>query len=164
MGKRILVGYATRTDSTKGIAEAVGSTLSTRGFDVDVRPLSENPQVTDYDAVVLGSAVNGGAWLSPAVEYVEANSAALNSVPTAVFCVHIMNTADDEKSRKKRLAYLARIRALINPRDEAYFAGVGPDKGTSFVMRWAFRAFGGGGEGDCRDWDKIDAWAAQLEL
>ena len=28
---------------------------------------------------------------------------------------------------------------------------------TSLIARWAFKAFGGDGEGDVRDWDKIRA-------
>jgi len=31
-------------------------------------------------------------------------------------------------------------------------------------VRWAFRAFGGAGSGDCRDWDQINGWAQRLEV
>ena len=160
MSARVLVGYATRTGSTIGVAEKIGEVLGKRGFTVDVKPLREHPAVEGYDAVVLGSAVNGGAWLPEAVDFVTANQTRLSTIPTCVFCVHSMNGGADEKQSKKRLAYLDKVRSLVTPADEGFFLGKGPDPDdTSLIARWAFKAFGGSGEGDMRDWDKIGAWA-----
>lgn len=163
MSGRVLVGYATRTDSTKEVAEAIGEVLAERGYTVDVKPLKDRPPVSGYDAVVLGSAVNGGAWLPEAMSYVESRRTELQALPVSVFCVHIMNMGDEPKHRARRLAYLDPVRKLISPRAEGFFAGKGPSsEDTSLIMRWAFRAFGGGGEGDCRDWDAIRRWARDL--
>lgn len=165
MSGRVLVAYATRTGSTVGVAEAIGRALSARGLEVDVKPLRERPSVRGYDAAILGSAVNGAAWLPEAVSYVKSSADALSAVPTAVFCVHSMNGGSDEKQTKKRLAYLDEVRSLITPTDEGFFLGKGPDPDdTSFIARWAFKAFGGSGEGDMRDWDKIDGWARTVDV
>ncbi len=165
MSKKVLVGYATKTGSTVGVAEEIGRTLGTRGYAVDVKPLKETPSLDGYDAVVLGSAINGGKWLPEAVEYAENNAAALCELPVAVFCVHAMNTGDDERALKKRRAYIDNIRATIEPADEGYFAGVGPKQAESSAFtRWMFRAFGGDVEGDGRDWDKIRAWAQAVAI
>lgn len=163
MSKRILVTYATRTGSTVGVASAIGETLSGRGFRVDVVPSKENPRLDGYDAVVMGSAINGAQWLPEAVEFVKQNRQALGRVPVALFTVHIMNLGDDPQSKKKRLAYLDNVRPLLKPVDEVYFAGLGSDpKKDSWLARWAYRAFNMGPEGDCRDWDRIRGWAKTI--
>lgn len=165
MRGHILVGYATRTGSTVGVAEEIGKTLAARGFSVDVKPLRERPSLTGYDAAVLGSAVNGAAWLPEAVSYVESNRDALAKMPVAGFCVHSMNGGSDPKQTKKRTAYLDKVRSLVSLRDEGFFLGKGPDADdTSLIARWAFKAFGGSGEGDMRDWDKIRGWASEVEV
>lgn len=165
MSKRVLVGYATRTGSTVGVAEAIGRTIAEQGCQVDVKPMRENPAVDGYDAVVLGSAINGGAWLPEAMSFLQSNAAALAHVPFAAFCVHAMNGGADEKQTKKRIAYLDKVRQVVKPADEGFFLGKGPDpKDTSFIARWAFKAFGGSGEGDMRDWDEIEAWAREVEI
>lgn len=165
MSRRVLIGYATRTGSTAGVAEAIGRTLEGRGLDIDVRLMKEVPNVEGYDAIVLGSAINGAAWLPEAMSFLETNASAVSHVPFAAFCVHCMNGGDGEKQTKKRLAYLDKVRDIARPTDEGYFLGKGPEPGeTSFIARWAFKAFGGSGEGDLRDWDKIGEWARQLHI
>jgi menaquinone-dependent protoporphyrinogen oxidase len=160
MPDRILVAYATHTGSTAEVATVIGEELRGRGFDVDVAAVNNAAPVRGYQAVVLGSAVNGGRWLPEALEFVSNHHAALSAMPVAVFCVHIMNAGDDERSRRKRMAYLEDVRRFIRPVDEAFFLGIGPDpKKESWLARWTFRRFGGAGEGDCRDWEKIRQWA-----
>ena len=113
MQKSILVAYATRTGSTIGVAAAIGETLAGRGYAVDVKPLSEKPDPAAYDAVILGSAVNGGKWLPEAVEFTRNYQQALHKAPLALFCVHIMNLGADETSRKNQLAYLESIQQCL---------------------------------------------------
>lgn len=165
MSKRVLVGYATGTGSTTGVAEAIGKTLAAQGHAVDVKPMKDRPSVQGYDAVVLGSAINGGQWLPEAVAYLEANQKALAAVPVSLFCVHAMNCGSSTKETKKRLAYLDKERALVTPAAEGFFAGQTPSGADSnAIARWAFRAFGGNVEGDARDWAAIEAWAESVPV
>ncbi len=164
MSQRVLVAYATSTGSTIGVAAAIGKTLGARGLAVDVKPIQNNPKLEGYQAVILGSAVHGARWLPEAVTFVGDNQAALNRVPVAAFCVHIMNLGADGRSRNNRRAYLEAVRALVSPVDEAYFAGKGMDAGTtSGLGRWMGSLFQIP-EGDHRDWNKIQAWADALTL
>lgn len=166
MSRRILVAYATGKGATVGVAEKIGEELASRGFSADVKPMRERPSLVGYDAIIVGSAVNGGKWLPEAVDFLKANRAALAQVPVAVFCVHAMNCGDIEKETAKRHAYLDEVRAVVRPAAEGYFAGVGPTpQDTSWLAMWAFRAFGGHVvEGDGRDWNKIGAWVQGLTV
>ena len=163
MNSRILVAYATRTGSSAEVAAKIAETLAAAGSIVDLRPIQENPRLEGYSAVVLGSAINGAEWLPEAVQYVREHQAVLRGLPLALVCVHIMNLGDDDQSGAKRLAYLNEVRELVQPVDEAYFAGIGmqPDQGSRFE-RWLYQAFKIGPEGDCRDWNIIRAWAGSL--
>jgi menaquinone-dependent protoporphyrinogen oxidase len=161
--KRTLIAYATRTGSTTGVASAIGESLAARGFSVDVKPALENPSLYSYSRVIIGSAVNGGRWLAEAVDFVKQNQEKLNRVPLALFCVHILNLGDEEKSKSNRQAYINNIRELLNPAEEAYFAGIGMNSaGSSWLVRWINQVFQVAPEGDCRDWNKILTWGQSV--
>lgn len=162
MTDRVLVAYATRAGSTAGVAAAIGETLTAHGFAVDVASVTERPPVGDYQAVVIGSAVQGGRWLPEAVEFARANAQALGRLPVALFCVHIMNLGDNDKSRSKRVAYLDAVRPLLPHADEAYHAGMVDPARQPAVAVWFNRLFKIVPMGDSRDWDAIRGWAESL--
>lgn len=165
MAKRVLVGYATGAGSTVGVAEAIGKRLADLGHEVDVKSMKERPSVTGYDAVVLGSAINGGKWLPEATSFLQANRAALAQLPVSLFCVHAMNCGSDPKKTQRREAYLDVERTIVKPAAEGYFAGTGPSAvDANPVAKWAFRLFGGDVEGDGRDWEAIAAWAERVPV
>jgi menaquinone-dependent protoporphyrinogen oxidase len=57
MNDRILVTYASRGGSTAGVAETIGRTLAESGAQVDVLPMQAVKDLTPYQAVVAGSAI-----------------------------------------------------------------------------------------------------------
>lgn len=161
MNKRVLVTYATRAGSAAEIAAAIAKTLAARGYAVDVKPVKEKPKVDGYAAVVLGSAIRMGAWLPEAVDFVKANQAALNSLPVALFTVHMLNTGDDEASRTARAAYLNAVRPLLNTAEAVYFEGQMDFGRLSFLDR-AIAKMVKAVEADHRDWDQIKQWASAV--
>ena len=60
MPDRILVTYASRAGSTRGVAEAIGKTLAESGAQVDVRRMQDVNDLAPYRAVVAGSAIQAG--------------------------------------------------------------------------------------------------------
>jgi menaquinone-dependent protoporphyrinogen oxidase len=160
MRDRVLVVYATCLGSTVEVAATIGRRLSEDGRAVDVKPIAESPSLGGYAAAVIGSAVHHGQWLPEAVDFVGANRDALALLPVALFCVHIQNLADDETSRRNRLAYLDRVRPLVQPVAEGFFAGRFDRRGARLllpkVVAWMVPTI------DLRDWKKIRGWTAGL--
>lgn len=157
MNKRALVTYATRAGSTTEVAAAIAETLSARGYAVDLRPVKEQPSVAPYAAVVMGSAIRMGNWLPEAVEFIKANQAALNALPTALFTMHMLNGGDDEASRAARAGYLKAVRPLLNHVEAVYFAGKFDFSRLSFLDRTIAKMVKAV-ESDHRDWAKIRGW------
>ena len=167
MNNKILVTYASRFGSTAGVAEVIGKTLTENGMDADVLPMREVKDLSPYQAVVAGSAINAGAWLPEAIQFVQTHRAELAQKPFAAFLVCMtltMRNADQYRSHVS--TWLAPVRALVRPVSEGLFAG-GLDIGKipSFSDRLKFRLsvlFGVWKEGDHRDWNAIRAWAEGL--
>jgi menaquinone-dependent protoporphyrinogen oxidase len=162
MPERVLVTYASRKGSTAEVAEAIGASLRTRGFDVKVESVEADAAPDGCAAVVIGSAVNGSQWLPEAVAYVRRHQVALNRVPTAVFTVHIMNAGTAaQPTQTAGVPWRGPVADATLP--EAFFLGIGPDPSKdSWLARWLFRRFGGAREGDCRDWKQIRGWAGRV--
>ena len=89
MPNKILVTYASRMGSTAGIAEAIGKTLTENGAEVEVRPMESVKDLTPYQAVVAGSAIQGQQWLPEAMQFLRQHQAALAQKPFAAFLVCI---------------------------------------------------------------------------
>ena len=70
---KILVAVASKHGSTRGIADAIGETLQQAGHAVDVRNAQDAPSVDGYDAVVAGSAIYMGNWMSEAKAFLQQN-------------------------------------------------------------------------------------------
>ena len=139
---------------------AIGETLSSNGLSVDVKPIQENPQIKDYQAVLLGSAVRHGNWLPEAVDFVKANQGALNNLPLALFTVHITNLGNDPASIQNRKAFLNQVRPLLQPVDEAFFAGKFDRRGAALLLPGLLAHFVP--TMDFRNFKKVRAWAESI--
>lgn len=158
---KILVAYATRAGSTAEIAAAIGQTLATRGFSVEVKPVTKVTSLDGYQAALLGSAIRMGSWLPEMVKFIQTHQPALNALPTALFTVHMLNAADDETSRAARAAYTAPVRALLPNAPEVFFSGVIDLEKLSLLDRLMVKMVKPP-IGDYRDWKQIRGWAESL--
>ncbi len=153
----ILIAYATRAGSTAEIAGVLGESLSERGYAVDVKPVKETADVAGYSGVLLGSAIRMGRWLPEAVDFVQTHRLALQTLPVALFTVHMLNSGDDAASVTARHAYLEAVRPLLPGAEEVYFTGLMDFSRLSFLDRLIAKLVKAV-ESDQRDWAAIRAW------
>jgi len=160
---RVLVAYASRSGSTKGIAEFVGERLREHGAQVDVQGVEAGKNLADYDAFVIGSAVYYYHWLKEAKQFISQNRNVLASRPVWIFSSGPTGPrATDKKGRDLKEVSgpkeIDELRQMVNPRDHRVFFGAfyrDRLKGASSMFaRWIPKDE----EGDFRDWKEIGAW------
>lgn len=153
----VLIAYATRHDSTRGIASAVAEVLRQGGLSVQLEPASAVATLTGFHAVILGSAVFDGEWLPEVQRFLRDHSGTLSRVPVWLFVSGPLE-AVPAGSDADIPAHLVRAIEEIRPRDVALFAGalqphhVGA--GVRVLSRLARLP-----AGDHRDWQAIERWA-----
>ena len=79
MEKRALVTYASKYGSTGGVADAIGKELCSKEVAADVLLIKNVNNISSYQAVVIGSAIYMGKWMSEAVDFLKNN----RDIPTA---------------------------------------------------------------------------------
>jgi menaquinone-dependent protoporphyrinogen oxidase len=169
MSNRILVTYASRAGSTVGVAEAIGKVLAEKGAQVDVLPMNEIHDLSQYQAVVAGSAIRGAKWLPEAMQFMQTHQSVLAQKPFAAFMVCIsLAMPNGEKYRSGLADWMQPVRSLVRPVSEGYFAGALdfsklPITPNILLMRLAV-ALGIFPLGDHRNWSVIRAWATNLAI
>ena len=170
---KVLVVYASRHGATKGIAERVAQSLTSRGIETTLKPAKQVRDVAEYDAFVVGGAAYAFHWLKDASTFVRRNRDVLASSPTWLFSSGPLGTDKvDPKTGKDVLETsipkeFAEFASAIKPRDEHIFYGAWDPAAPSIgwmehamnVMPAAKNALP---SGDFRDWPEIDAWARQI--
>ena len=157
---RVLVTAASRHDATREIAEAIADGLADRGVPAEAVPMDSVASVDGFDAVVVGSAIYMGRWLKTAREFISQHSAELSSVPVWLFSSGPLGPPDhlipaDEPADTEQLT------GLVGARGHRVFAGRLERASLGFAERAAAKAVHAP-EGDCRDWDAIDAFAGEI--
>ena len=169
---KVLVAYATRHGSTRGIAERIAERLNARGLEAAARPASEVRDASAFDAFVVGGAAYMFRWLGDATSFVEHNRATLAARPTWLFSSGPIGTDLVDKEGRDVLETTVpkefpRLRELVHPRGDRVFFGaidpaakpIGIAERLTALMPAARDALP---KGDFRDWPAIDAWADEI--
>jgi menaquinone-dependent protoporphyrinogen oxidase len=164
----ILVTYASRHGSTKGIAERIAERLRAAGLEVEAVPVRAVRDVAAYDAVLLGSALYMFHWMKEARSFASRNRGALTRKPLWLFSSGPIEQKVDERGRGPLEVSgpreIEELREMLHPRDHRLFFGAWDrrNKPIGFwerVVQLMPAARASMPDGDLRDWPKIEAWA-----
>lgn len=153
----VLVIHATRMGSTAEIANAVADTLTARGLTCLVISAEAAPVPGRFDAVVLGSAIYRGRWLSGATEYLMDHRAALTRRPVFLFQSGPCGEGA-ESAQAKVPGRIVRLSRAIGCQPPVTFGGMA-NKALA-VGLLSRRMADGPLAGDYRDRGRVEAWSA----
>lgn len=160
MKKKVLVTYASKYGSTGGVADAIGKELCSKGMAVDVMLIKNVRDVSSYQAVVIGSAIYMGKWMSEALDFIKKNKDSLRKVPVAYFLVCMNLSRPTQEKQAEVLSYMdAVLKAVpeIKPVGMGTFAGALDYNNLSWLNKKILKSKGTP-EGDFRDWNAIRSW------
>jgi menaquinone-dependent protoporphyrinogen oxidase len=163
MEKKVLVAYASKYGSTGGIADTIGKELCSKEVTADVLLIKNVSNISSYQAVVIGSPVYMGKWMSEAVDFLKENRDILRQVPVAYFLVCMTLAQPTEKKRAEVLSYMDPVlKAVpeIKPVGIGTFAGALHYDNLSWLNKKILKSKGTP-EGDFRDWNTIRVWARE---
>ena len=169
---KILVAYASKHGSTKGIAEFIGEKLRQKKIDTDVIDVSDGQDMRSYDAFVIGSAVYMGHWMKEAKRFADKNSTILSTRPVWLFSSGPTGTKQIDPKGRDLLdpkvsgpKELDELREKLRFRDHRIFFGAFDPKDLDFFSRQFFKSKTireATPTGDFRDWKEIEAWTDQI--
>ena len=160
---KVLVTAASRHGSTAEIAEAIGDELKSRGFEVTVAPPEDVGALSEFEAVVLGSAVYMGHWLAPATGLAHRIGAELSGKPVWLFSSGPVGNRSSKFAQQMDVdpVELQAVQEATGAREHKRFSGKLDRhnlRGFQRVGLSLFRGF----QGDFRDWKAVREWAASI--
>jgi len=85
MSDEVLVAYATRHASTRGIAAEIAEVLRAAGVKARLESIEEVGDLRAYRAAVIGCSVFGGEWMPGAHAFLAAHERQLEEMPVWLF-------------------------------------------------------------------------------
>jgi menaquinone-dependent protoporphyrinogen oxidase len=156
---RVLVSAASKHGATLEIAQAIADGLARRGLDAHLRDPREVASLGGFDAVVLGSAVYAGHWMRPARLLADRLEAQLRARPVWLFSSGPIG--DPHPKPEADPADVAPVMSVVGAVRHQLFCGkLDPDR-MGFMERSLVHALRSP-VGDFRDFDAIDAFAAEI--
>lgn len=151
---RILITAASKHGSTREIAEAMARRLESYGHELTLQSPSEVSDVTQFDAVVLGSAVYITQWMPEAHDFVNRFGDVLQTKPMWAFSVGMSGVPKHQPQDPMRIGPVMEHIAAVDHRTF-------PGRYKPELLTLRERSIGrlaGAVEGDFRDWAAVEAW------
>lgn len=155
---RVLVAVGSRHGSTREIGERIAEMLREHDLQVEVDSMLNIQDLSRFDAVVIGSAVYMGKWITAARSFLERFGHDLASVPTWIFSSGPVGSPpfpmDVPASHEEAVEITA-------AESERVFAGKLDVEAINLAERLIVSVIRVP-TGDFRQWDEIDAWAREI--
>ena len=168
-----MVIYGTRWGGTVAIAERISQVLKKDGFVTAIVDVKNNPELRDFDLIVIGSGISGGKWTRESYEFLKRHTTELRHRKTALFvsCGMVARGSGLEKAREDYLVKVAR-RFGLSPVNYGLFGGILVfDAKYNLLDRFMvdsskknLRKMGidTNKPYDFRDWENIESWAKRV--
>jgi len=158
---KVLVAAASKHGATQQVAEAIGGELTARKFDVTVAHLEDVTSITEYDAVIVGSAIYFGKWMKPARQFVTRHTAELATRPVWLYSSGPIPRPEAKADYSYDRREGDEIANAVRAREHRLFLGKLDRKHLSLLERGPAR-MAKLPDGDFRPWDEIKIWAAGI--
>lgn len=164
--KSVLIAYATKHGSTAEVAQFMGEVLRERDLAVTVAAAETVEDVAGYDAVLVGSPIYGGMWLTEISQFLERFADALAQKPTYFWMTCIRVLEPDGLEHAQREYVYQPLMKRIGVREVGVFAGklkldeINWDDRWTLAARYDGKELPGARSDDFRDWNAIRAWTA----
>lgn len=173
--KKILIAYDTIHGSTAEVAARIGDDLCARGFQVDVKWVGDVTDVAGYDGFIVGSAIYKFTLLEDAKKFLETYKGQLAAKPMALFIVGASMSQDTPETRAMvQKAFIDPVLSTypdITPVSIGLFGGaydLTRKNEYTLFEKVVYRILGfllkeqDKKKADWRNWDTINAWAAEV--
>lgn len=169
-GLKILIAYASECGTTGEVAVAIGDALCENGNTVETKWIKNVKDISNYDSVIIGSAILYEDWMPEARKFVKNNQDILKNMPVAYFITCMALSSKEDAAMQQAIEYSDKLCDLVpqvKPVSVGHFAGVLDYSKISFFKRILTRAAMARHkvkEGDYRDWNAIRSWAKSIDF
>lgn len=154
---RVLIAFGSKRAGTAGLADMIGDALRAAGCETVVSPATGTYDLTEFDAVIVASALYANRWHRDARRFVRRNTAALCRLP-----VWLVSSGPLDDSAEQRdippTTQVAKLANRIGARGHVTFGGrLSPD-----ARGFPASAMAKTHAGDWRDETHIQRWVDSL--
>ncbi len=168
LSQKVLVAYDSKHGSTEEIAEFIAGILAEKDFLVDVETAHKVDDVSQYDAIVLGSPIYYSTFLPGALRFLERH---VEILAVKKFAVFALSTSVDEETGKVNEHVIGVVTRVLEE-----FTGIEPIEPIGllpgrYFLKEVFpvefidlKMVGFGEAGDLINYDIVRAWVEELVL
>jgi menaquinone-dependent protoporphyrinogen oxidase len=155
---RVLVASSSKHGSTEEIAHRIADTIAAEGHDVTKTVAGPDITIDQFDAIVLGSAVYAGKWMTDAIDL--AGRIGREPDPPQVWLFSSGPVGDPPKPEPETVD-VTELVEVTSAREHRVFSGKIDKSKLGFAERAIIVAVRAP-EGDFRRWDEIETWSRSI--